>query len=47
MMKEYSLNDFENKFRGKSVNKRISLIFIDEIISDMEKSRESVMLESI
>ena len=32
---EYSLNDFENKFRGKSVNNENFFDFIDEIISDM------------
>lgn len=36
---EYSLNDFENKFRGKSVNNENFFDFIDEIISDMEKSK--------
>ena len=29
---EYSLNDFENKFRGKSVNNENFFDFIDEII---------------
>ena len=36
---DYSLNDFESIFRGKSVNNENFLDFINEIISDMEKSK--------